>query len=231
MKSKILFILETIANALIIGGFLLLSLAIWPTLSSEVWYWAKKSERAYKCKFWKVDCTEDPDSLFAPLANSPTPLKVIPASKKFGIVIESLGVNAPIVENVPTNNKELYMEAMRRGIAHAQGTSFPGEEGNTYLFAHSSLDFWRLGKYATVFNLLRKIEEGDRITVFYKGKRYDYTVKNKSIISRFNTKPLTQKVEGQQLTMQTCYPPGTTLKRLIVTAKPITTPSTSLHSL
>ncbi len=214
-----LFILETIANALIIGGVVLLLLTVWPTAFSEGRYWFKKAERSIKCALYKLPCEEGPESLFAPLANSPTPLKVEPVSKSFSIIIEKIGVNAPVIENVPPEDKTTYMEAMRRGVAHAKGTATPDKPGNTYLFAHSSLNFWELGKYATVFNLLRKAETGDRITIFYKGTRYDYKVVEKRVVSGFNTEPLLKKVNEHSLTLQTCHPPGTTLNRLIVTAE------------
>ena len=219
MKKTVSFILETISNALIIGGVVLLLLTIWPTASSEGRYWFKKAERGVKCALYKLPCKEEPQSLFAPLASSPTPLKVEPISRDFGVVIEKIGVNAPVIENVPPGNKTKYMSAMRRGVAHAEGTATPNQLGNTYLFAHSSLNFWELGMYATVFNLLRKVEPGDNITVFYKGTRYDYEVYGKEVVSGFNTEPLLRRAEKPILTLQTCHPPGTTLNRLIVIAK------------
>ncbi len=219
MKLGFRFFLETIANALIIGGFLLLGITIWPTVSSEAWYWAKKTERSIKCQLYNIDCTKAPDSLFAPLASSPTPLKVTPISSSFGIVIEKIGVNAPVMKNVPPNDKSQYMEAMRKGVAHAKGTPLPGKEGNTYLFAHSSLNFWELGKYATVFNLLRKLEKGDQISILFDNQRFVYEVTNKDVVSGFDTTPLLKKTSEPTLTLQTCHPPGTTISRLVVKSK------------
>ncbi len=219
MKINIYFVLETIANALILGGVLLLGVTFWPTVSSEAWYWSKKLERNIKCRIYEIDCKEGPESLFAPLADSPTPLKVTPISKDFGIVIEKIGVNAPIIKDVPVSDRTAYMNAMRSGVAHAQGTALPGNVENTYLFAHSSLNFWDLGKYATVFNLLRKLEEGDRISVIYEGQRFVYEVNGKEVVSGFDTTPLYREVSEPTLTLQTCHPPGATINRLIVTAK------------
>lgn len=219
MKITLRFILHTIANALIIGGVLLLSLSLWPTVSSEAWFWGKKIERSIKCRMLKVNCGQSPASLFAPLAHSPTPLKVEPVSKDFGLVIEKIGINAPVVEDVSVVERRAYMKALRHGVAHAKGTEKPGGIGNTYLFAHSSLNFWQLGKYATVFNLLRKLEPKDEVTVIYKGKRFDYRVIKREVVSGFNTTPLLKKVSEPTLTLQTCHPPGTTLNRLVVTAR------------
>ena len=223
MKITPRFISETIANALIIGGTLLLLLSLWPTISSEAWYWGKKFERSIKCRALKIDCSKGPTSLFAPLAHSPTPLKIEPASKEFGLVIEKIGVNAPVARDVSVVDRNAYMEALRRGVAHARGTAKPGEIGNVYLFAHSSLNFWQLGKYATVFNLLRKLEPGDKVALIYEEKRYDYQVTGKEVVSGFDTTPLLEKVSEPTLTLQTCHPPGTTLNRLIVTAKLVAT--------
>lgn len=213
------FLLHTLANALIVGGLLLLLLTLWPTLSSEGWYLMKRIERTINCRRQPLNCQRAPTSLFAPLASSPTPLRIEPVSPDFDLIIEKIGVNAPVIEDVPLADRAAYMEAMRHGVAHAQGSAKPGEEGNTYLFAHSSLNFWQLGKYATVFNLLRKLEPEDNITVFYQNKRYDYRVVNKEVISGFDLKPLLNQESESVLTLQTCHPPGTTLNRLIVTAR------------
>ena len=61
-------------------------------------------------------------------------------------------------------------------------------------------------------------KEGD--TVIYKGKRYIYRVTNKLIVDPNEVKYLTKRLNYEQLTLQTCWPPGTTLKRLLVIAKP-----------
>ena len=87
------------------------------------------------------------------------------------------------------------------------------------MFAHSSINFWRIGKYANIFNLIRKLENKDKINVFYEGKRYEYSVIGKEVVAGFNTYPLTRQVLEPILTLQTCYPPGTTINRLVVTAR------------
>ena len=78
---------------------------------------------------------------------------------------------------------------------------------------------WRLGKYSNVFNLLRKLHAGDRVNVFFEGKEYEYEVLNNEVMPGWNTYPITRPVIEPTLTLQTCDPPGTTLNRLVVTAK------------
>lgn len=157
-------------------------------------------------------------SAFGDMLAGEKPLRIIPESKDFGIVIEKINLNAPIVANVSMEDEYEYKKALKLGVAHARGTAAPGQ-GNTYLFAHSSLDFWELGKYATVFNLLDKLKEGDRVIIFYKDERYDYVVTTSKIVKDWETSILYEERVLPTLFMQTCTPPGTTLNRLIVEAE------------
>ena len=70
-----------------------------------------------------------------------------------------------------------------------------------------------------ILNLLRKLELGDRIHVFRNNTEFVYHVVNKETLKGWNTYPLTRPVIEPILTLQTCDPPGTTLNRLVVTAK------------
>src|SRR5205807_1584685 len=84
------------------------------------------------------------------------------------------------------------------------------------IFAHSSLNFWDIYRYNSVFTLLRKVEVGDLVAVFYQGNRYDYKVVDKKIVPPTDTSILTSKADGKQLTLQTCDPPGLNLNRIVV---------------
>lgn len=159
------------------------------------------------------------DSVFARYL-SVKPITLTPVDREFGIVIEKLGVNAPVVADVAVSDEQTYKESLKYGVAHASSSDYPSREpGNVYLFAHSSLNFWELGKYAQVFNLLRKLEIGDKAHVFYNQSDFVYRVVNKEVYKGFNTYALTRPVIEPLLTLQTCDPPGTTLNRLVVTAK------------
>lgn len=215
MKSrKIQFVvLRTISNILFLAAGILFLMAAWPYLKDELTYrWFKLRGITFSLE------GKAPSSRFAYLVSQPTPLRIEPASRDFGIVIEKINVNAPVVKNVSIKDEAEYKLALREGVAHAKGTMMPGEVGNSFLFAHSSLDFWTLGKYATVFNLLRKLEKGDKIVIFYQGKRLDYKVFDKKVVSRTDLSPLLANYDEPVLTLQTCYPPGTTFNRLIVIA-------------
>jgi len=143
---------------------------------------------------------------------------IVPESTDFGIVIPKIGANAKIFPNVDPFDEEAFLPVLRRGVAHAQGTSFPGQGGNIYLFAHSTDAFYNVGRYNAVFYLLGKLDAGDEIDIFYHQKLYKYLVTEKKVVAPeaieyfFETKK-------EVLTLQTCYPPGTTLKRMIIRAK------------
>ncbi len=213
-----LIALRTLSNALILGAAVYFIASFWGIIRQETLYayWRLRGQH------FTVDETpaaEEPESPFANLLRQPTPLKVTPKSTQFGIVIEKIGVNAPIIADVPVSDKSAYLKALDRGVAHAKGTVKPGQNGNSYLFAHSALDFWNYGPYSGVFNLLRKLEKNDRIVIYYQGERYDYYVAEKEVVSGFNTAPLTQTFDTPHLTLQTCDPPGVALNRLIITAE------------
>ena len=213
------FAIKMLSNALILGAIFYSLLSFWDIIQQEALY-----------AYWKIRGQtftvdeikeEEPPAVspFAALLAQPTPLKVTPKSMQFGIVIEKIGVNAPVIANVSVTDKRAYLKALETGVAHAQGTAKPGQIGNAYLFAHSSLDFWNFGPYSGVFNLLRKLDKGDRIVVFYKGQRFDYYVTDKQVVSGFDTKPLTRTFATPHLTLQTCDPPGVALNRMIITAE------------
>lgn len=144
-------------------------------------------------------------------------IKIKPINTDFSLVIEKINVNAPIVKDVPIIDKESYLSSLKKGIAHASFSSYPTEENaNVYLFAHSSNNFWELGRYSTVFNLLYKLNIGDELNLFYEGKRYVYKVENKILINDFKVDETIYGSLGATLTLQTCYPAGTTLNRLVI---------------
>ncbi len=216
MKNKL--VIKIISNLFIGSGIALLLLAFWPTISSEFLFkWQQFVNRKYSIENEQLVIKEKP-SPFARLIDQPTPVRTEPVSHNFGIVIEKIGVNAPIIADVDVTKEEIYNKALENGVAHAKGTAYPGTDNNIYLFAHSSLNFWQLGEYATVFNLIRKLEKGDRIVLFYQNDIYDYRVEKKEILDGFDTSPLTRQYENETLTLQTCHPPGTTMRRLIITA-------------
>lgn len=143
-----------------------------------------------------------------------------PESAQYGIIIPKFGANAPIFPNVDAGQEEVYLPVLQKGVAHAAGTVFPGVTGNIFLFAHSTDNFWNVGRYNAIFYLLKELEKGDEVDLFYKGIRHVYRVTDKIIVDPWQVNYLTDSTPYEQLTLQTCWPPGTTWKRLIILARP-----------
>lgn len=147
------------------------------------------------------------------------PVELIrPVDPEFGIVIPKINANARVISNVNTSDEKSYLDALKHGVAHAEGTAFPGEGGHIFLFAHSTDYFWNVGTYNAIFYLLYKVEKGDEIDMFYRNQRYVYRVIDSKIVDPTQVEYLTRKSNKEFLTLQTCWPPGTTLKRLLVFA-------------
>ncbi len=143
---------------------------------------------------------------------------LVPEDPNFSIVIPKVAANAKIIPNVDPVDQDSYLLALKSGVAHALGTAFPGENSHIFLFAHSTDYFWNVGTYNAVFYLLYKLEKGDEIDLFYKGQRFVYKVIDTRIVDASQVEFLTRKTNHEFLTLQTCWPPGTTLKRLLVFA-------------
>jgi len=211
------FYLKTLPTVLILVGLSFILASFGSLILDEVWFFIKE----VKNQPYSIAPTHDSvkDSIFARFLST-RPITIDPVNKEFSLVIEKIGVNAPIVKDVSVTNEKEYIEALKGGIAHASKSPYPSKDiGNVYLFAHASLDFWRLGKYARVFNLLRKLEKNDRIHLFYKNKTYVYEVVTVEKLPGWDTYPLEMPTIEPLLTLQTCDPPGTTLNRLVVTSK------------
>lgn len=145
--------------------------------------------------------------------------QIQPVNTQFSIVIPKLDISAPVFASVDPFNPREYLPVLKKGVAHAKGSSLPGRFGNTYLFAHSTDAFYNVGKYNAVFYLLGKLEKGDEIDIYYNGQKYIYKVSDKKVVESKDVSYLGNSGRWNTLTLQTCYPPGTTLKRLVVVAQ------------
>lgn len=149
---------------------------------------------------------------------------LLPKSAFFSVVIPKIGANEQVTPNVDPSNEQEYLSVLQHSIAHAKGSAFPGLNGTTYLFAHSADNFWNVGRYNAVFYLLKELSVGDDVVVFYLNKRYDYTVYDSKIVEASDVSHLASNIgQGERLILQTCWPPGTSWKRMLIFAKPKTT--------
>lgn len=217
--NKRVLIIRTIGNFMVLGALAGLLFTFWPVISATAIHMTQN----LKGEKFAAAPTSTASQSFGSLMGKVDPnLKIlVPKDPNFSIIVEKIGADAPIIPNVDASNKATYDAALKRGVAHALGTSLPGQPGVTYLFAHSTDTIFNVPRYNAVFYLLREMVTGDRIVVFFNGRRYDYRVIETKITEPEDVSYFTLKTSEQILVLQTCDPPGTTWKRLLVIAKPV----------
>lgn len=146
---------------------------------------------------------------------------IVPKDKEFGVVIPKIRANSIVHQDVDWRDPAVYQKVLQTGVAHAEGTSTPDKPGNMFLFAHSGVDFYEAVRYNAEFYLLGKLEVGDEITVFYQQKPYLYHVTEIKKVAPSEIEYLQKDASNNKptLTLMTCWPAGTTFKRLLVIAE------------
>lgn len=135
------------------------------------------------------------------------------------IYIPEVGIDAPIVWNV--NNVESETDQkLEEGSIHLAGTALPGQQGNVFVTGHSSNYIWAPGSFKDVFSLLDKLVVGDFAYVGYQGKTFIYQIEEIKVVKPTDLSVLNQGGKSR-LTLMTCTPVGTSINRLILTAKQV----------
>lgn len=139
------------------------------------------------------------------------------------LIIPKINVDTPVLYDIPTD-KASQDKAMENGVAQfgiPGANSKPGQIGNTVLSGHSSNDVFAAGDYKFIFMQLEKLEIGDTIYANYEGKRYTYIVTKKEEVLPSQVDRLIYDTNKPVMTLITCTPLGTALKRLLVTAEQV----------
>ncbi len=212
-----LLILKSIGNFLILFALFGIGMTIGPALFYEI--------KFHIDTIRGVQYVVASPQTKSPLGNLKTTTSEIitPPDTLFSIVIPKIGASSRVIINVDSSNESEYLAALKQGIAHAKGTVFPGMKGTSFYFAHSTDSFWNVGRYNAVFYLLKDLNVGDDIDLFFNNYRYNYKVTDTKILDANDVSLLVnaQKDTDEKIVLQTCWPPGTTWKRLIVVAKPV----------
>ncbi len=215
-----ILILRTVGNFLVLSSLFMIGKTFYQPVREEVRYYIDQAaHKQYVISTVKISPADNrPKGLLAQAFNI-KPIEVLsPADPNFSIVIPKIGANSRVIAAVNAADESVYLPDLQKGVAQAAGTAYPGEGGHIFLFAHSTDYFWNVGTYNAVFYLLYKLQLDDEVDLFYKGQRYVYKVVNREIVDPSQVQYLTRKTNREFLTLQTCWPPGTTLKRLLVFA-------------
>lgn len=112
---------------------------------------------------------------------------------------------------------------LKKGLVHYPGTALPGEIGTSYISGHSSGYIWDHSPYKQVFAVLGQVKDGTSFTISATGKNgkpviYHYVVDHRG---EFQANDQAQFVSTADsvVALSTCWPVGTTARRLVLFAK------------
>jgi len=230
-RDRIRFlVVRTIGNFLVLFAIFGVLATFGPALYYEVQFRIIEIRGVHFTVHSQVSQSEEPARVepvkqaplgFADVLSGPTQQILTPVDPMFSILIPKIGANAKIFPNVDPANPDIFLPVLREGVAHAEGTFFPGQKGNIYLFAHSTDNFWDVGRYNAIFYLLKDLRKDDDVVIFYQNVRYNYKVTKTEITSSSDVSYIIHAQTGKELLiLQTCWPPGTTWQRLLVFAEP-----------
>lgn len=217
--------MRTISLLLLLGGIILVFTAGFPILAYELF----TAPRFQKVKL----LSPVPNQGFIKAAKDPYPLdltkasnwfideyspqeEVVSAVKYYTVSIPKLGIKGATAE--------IGGEDLAQSLIHYRGTALPGRPGNAVVFGHSILpQFFNPENYLSIFSTLPKLEPGDKVTVNYDGITYTYQVEEMFEVMPEDIQVLEQRYDDSYITLITCVPPGTYLRRLVVKGKLVPT--------
>lgn len=199
---------------LIIIALVGMSLSLWPLAYREILYYTRPVQRATTSFGALIETALDKEK-----GQVRKEAENLGLSSYFSVYIPKINAKANVIPNVDAGNSDDYGNALKNGVAHAKGTFFPGQGNTIFLFAHSTDSPLNFAQYNAVFYLLTKLDEGDSVIMYFLDKRYPYVVKQKLIVDPSDVSWFAKK-NRETLVLQTCYPPGTSLKRFLIIAEP-----------
>lgn len=129
----------------------------------------------------------------------------------YTLSIPKLGIDRAVVRSDHTD--------LKQSLIQYPGTALPGNLGNTVVFGHSVLpQFFNPKNYLTIFSTLHTLRPGDTMEMEADGATFTYKISEMYETQPDDLSPLAQVYNGRYLTLITCTPPGTYLRRLIIKA-------------
>lgn len=134
------------------------------------------------------------------------------------IIVPKIGVNASVV--FPDNTDiAILNNALTKGVVHYPSSALPGQNGNVFLFGHSTgLKVVNNKSYA-VFNRLAELKTGDVIRLHYEDGEYWYKVSSTKIKKADEAWVDFNPGASRRLTLSTCRIFGAKEERYIVEAE------------
>ncbi len=133
------------------------------------------------------------------------------------IIIPKIAIEAPLVLAKSEDEKDI-LKSLKNGAVMYPNFSLPAKKGRVVITAHSS-GGREAGDYKSLFSLLDKLQKGNKILIYFKGQEYKYKVFETKIINASDYEEVFKEREGSTLVLFTCWPLGTTFKRLVIKAR------------
>jgi sortase A len=119
---------------------------------------------------------------------------------------------------------EIGGDDLSKNLIQYKGTAIPGRPGNPVIFGHSTLpQLFNPKNYLSIFSTLPTLKKGDEVFIDYDGIRYRFVIEEMFEVQPEDVQVLEQRYDGAYLTLVTCVPPGTYLRRLVVRARLVPT--------
>ncbi len=228
-QSSVLWRLLRFVPVLIFtSGLLALSYAGWPLISYQLQSW-RRFQNDYLIKPYSPTVSNvlknDQENSFFSVSGMGENLAQIknwlpPGSSRgvggrvdyYSLTIPSLEISNAVVR--------VGGEDLSSNLIHYGGTAYPGDFGNAVIFGHSVLpQFFNPKDYMTIFSLLPTLKYGDEIIINFDGARYRYQVEEMVEVKPEDLSILEQRFDDSYISLVTCVPPGTYLRRLVVRAR------------
>ncbi len=162
-----------------------------------------------------------------PLAPIPLPLPQPQDTIPTRLVIESVGINSPVIQvgwQVVEQNGRQYSiwEVADYAVGWHKTSAMLGQPGNTVMAGHNNVK-------GEVFRDLVNVEIGDKVVVYADERQFEYIVDFKTIVKE-KGEPLEVRQRNAQwiaptpderLTLVTCWPYTSNTHRVIVVARPL----------
>ena len=201
MKLKTSRVVGFIGKAFITTGLLLLGLVVYQLWGTGIE--TRRTQSALRQEFNRIIATTQ--SATATTASAGTSA-FLPVTDALALIeIPSINISKIIVEGITTKD-------LRRGPGHFPKTPLPGELGNSAIAGHRT-------SYDAPFGNLNTIALDDPIIITTPKGKFEYIVKEVSIVAPDETSVLTNTPRVATLTLVTCHPRFSTSQRLIVRAE------------
>lgn len=215
---------RAVAASLFLSGFSLFASAVFPILNYQLEYSGRFNQilNPLSSRFYNqgnhvlgsntADYTQLSNWFTSNSAANPDQLLSSQTETVYHLAIPALKITDALV-TIGGND-------LKKTLVQYPQTALPGQLGNTVVFGHSILpQFFNPKSYMTIFSTLYRLKTGDEINLTFDNVSYKYLVEDIYETLPSDLSVLEQRFDGRFLTLITCTPPGTYIRRLVIKAQ------------